>query len=140
MRKRKKDRRRTDSDWKVRPRPSPANLLVLTVLGVLGAMAAAAGLFGTGLEETTPHGQVLTSLQRVAEAQEAHYHETGSFAPSLHSLDLETPEGVRVELVRASRESWEAVAGHPVGLSCIQGGSYENGTVQRDQPLCFTDP
>jgi hypothetical protein len=140
MGKNKRDRRQAESGVRLRPRSSPANILVLTVIGVLGAMAAAAALFGTGLEETTPHGQVLTSLHRVAEAQERHHQETGTFARWIHTLDVETPEGVRVDLVRGDDAAWEAIAGHPVGLTCLQGGRYERGAVQRDQPICYTDP
>jgi hypothetical protein len=136
----RQERRNRESVVRYRPRPSPANVLVLTVIGVLGAMAAAAAVFGGGLEETTPHGQVLTSLQRVAEAQEQHHRQTGAFARSLHELDITPSNGVRIDLVNGGPNAWEALAGHPIGLTCMQGGRYERGTALRDQPLCFTDP
>jgi hypothetical protein len=135
---RQRDRRRTPSDLRVKPRPSPVNLLLMVVAGVLAATAAAAALFGTGLEETTPHGQVLTALQRVADAQEDHYRDTGAFARWLHSLDTEPLGEVRVELVRGDGNGWEAMATHPVGLTCIQAGKVDRTKVRREQPLCYT--
>jgi hypothetical protein len=136
----RRERRNTESQIRNRPRPSPANVLVITVIGVLGAMAVAAAVFGGGLEETTPHGQVLTSLQRVADAQEQHHRETGAFARSLSELDVTPSDGVRIDLVRGGPDAWEAIAGHPIGLTCMQGGRYDRRTALRDQPLCFTDP
>lgn len=135
---RQPDRRKTPSDFKGRPRPSPANLLILVVGGVLAATAVAGALLGTGIEETTPHGQVLTSLQRMADAQDTHYAETGAFAGWLESLDLEPVGDIRIELVRADGTSWEARAVHPVGLTCIQAGRVQGERAQRDQPICYT--
>jgi hypothetical protein len=134
------DRRRTPSDLRLRPRSSPANLLVLTVVGVLAATAAAAVLFGTGFDETTPHGQVLTTLQRVAEAQEEHHRRTGEFAPSLHLLDLQVPDEVIPALMRVDGDRWEAMASHPAGLSCVQGGILKGRQLRRDPPTCYTAP
>jgi hypothetical protein len=138
MDERQPDRRTAPSNLRSRPRPSPANLLIFVVGGVLAATAAAAALFGTGLEETTPHGQVLTSLQQVADAQEAHYAEAGTFARWLHSLDQEPIGEVRVDLVRADATQWEAMATHPIGLTCIQSGRLNGPRPMRDQPLCYT--
>lgn len=137
MTERRHDRRRIPSDLTVRPRQSPANILILVVIGVLGATAAAAVLFGTGLEETTPHGRVLTSLQRLGDAQEAHYRETGAFAEWMRSLDIDTPEGIKLDLARADRSSWEGIATHPAGLTCVQEGTAQNGQPQREPPICY---
>ncbi len=137
MTERRHDRRRAPSSLTVRPRQSPANVLILVVIGVLGATAVAAVFFGGGLEETTPHGQVLTSLQRLADAQDAHFRETGAFAEWMHTLDVETPEGIRLDLARANRTSWEGIASHPAGLTCIQEGMVQNGQAQREPPICF---
>jgi hypothetical protein len=135
---RQPDRRKTPIDLRGRPRPSPANLLILVVGGVLAATAVAGALLGTGIEETTPHGQVLTSLQRVADAQDAHYAEAGVFAGWVETLELEPLGDVRIELVRADGTGWEAMAIHPVGLTCIQAGHVQGERTQRDQPICYT--
>jgi hypothetical protein len=137
MAEKKRDRRRIPSDLKSRPPSSPANFLILVVVGVLGATAVAAALFGTGVEETTPHGQVLTSLQRVAEAQEEHYRRTGTFGEWLHTLDVEVPGEVRVAVLRGDRLSWKVTAAHPVGLTCIQEGHARQGRPAREPPVCY---
>lgn len=137
MTERRYDRRRTPSDLTARPRQSPANVLILVVIGVLAATAVAAALFGTGLEETTPHGQVLTSLHRLGDAQEEHFQQTGAFAEWMHTLDVEVPDGIRLDFVRANRNSWEAIAAHPAGLTCIQEGVVRNGQPRRDPPICY---
>jgi hypothetical protein len=108
------------------------------VIGVLGASAIAAALLGSGMEETTPHGQVLTALQRVAAAQEDHHARTGSFADWIQSLDVESPADVRVSVTRAGATGWEATATHPIGLTCIQEGRLHQGRLVRDQPVCYT--
>jgi hypothetical protein len=138
MTQKERDRRKTPSGLKVRPRSSPANFLILVVVGVLGATALAAALLGTGLEETTPHGQLLTSLQRVAEAQEEHHRSSGSFAEWIHTLELEVPAEVRVGLSRVDASGWEATASHPVGLTCIQEGRLKDGRPVRDTPICYS--
>jgi hypothetical protein len=138
MAERKRDRRTTPSDLKVRPPSSPANFLILVVIGVLGASAIAAALLGNGMEETTPHGQVLTALQRVAVAQEDHHARTGAFADWLESLDVEAAEGIQVSVTRAGAAGWEAMATHPIGLTCIQEGRLQQGRLVRDPPVCYT--
>jgi hypothetical protein len=140
MREGQPERRRTPSDIRNRPPASPANFLILVVVGVLAASALAAALLGTGTEDTTPHGQVLTALQRVAEAQDEHHRSTGSYALWIESLDIEVPEDVRVGLSRADESSWEATASHPVGLTCIQDGHARQGRPQRGTPVCYTMP
>lgn len=138
MDERGRERRRIPSDLKQRPPSSPASLLILVVVGVLGATALTAAFFGNGLEETTPHGQVLTALQRVAEAQEQHYLEAGAFARWTHTLDVEPGSGVHVEIIRGDGVAWEAVATHPMGLTCEQAGKIERGRAVREQPACYT--
>jgi hypothetical protein len=138
MDERGRERRRIPSGLKQRPPSSPVNVLILVVVGVLGATALTAAFLGNGLEETTPHGQVLTALQRVAEAQEEHYHEAGAFARWMHSLDVEPGSGVQVEIIRGDGAGWAAVATHPMGLSCEQAGKVERGRALREQPTCYT--
>lgn len=131
------DRRRMASGVRNRPRASPASLLILGVTVVLAASAVAAALLGNGMEETTPHGQILSSLQVVADAQEAHYRETGSFAGWLHTLELEPVGDVQVSVIRATDSDWEAMASHSVGLSCVQAGRLEAGRAKREAPVCY---
>jgi hypothetical protein len=138
MSERERDRRKTAGDLRMRPRSSPANFLILVVIGVLGTTAVAAALLGTGVEETTPHGQVLASLQRVADAQEDHHRRTGRFADLLHTLELDLPEGIHVGVSRGGETGWEATASHPVGLLCVQEGRLQQGRAVRDQPVCYT--
>jgi hypothetical protein len=137
---RERDRRTTPNPLQVRPPSSPANFLILVVIGVLGATALAAALLGTGLEETTPHGQVLTSLQRVAEAQEEHHRRTGTFADWTHTLDVDVPADIRVGLTRGGASGWEAMASHAIGLTCIQEGRLHKGRPVRESPVCYTTP
>jgi hypothetical protein len=138
MGERPQERRRAPSGLKQRPPTSPANLLILVVIGVLTASALTAALLDTGLEETTPHGQVLTALQRVAEAQEAQYQEAGAFAGWMHTLDVALPEDVRVDVIRGDERGWEAVATHTVGLGCAQVGKVERNRPVREVPVCYT--
>jgi hypothetical protein len=134
----RRERRKTPGDLRGRPPSSPANFLILVVIGVLGASGLAAALFGTGVEEVTPHGQVLTALQRVAEAQEAHHRRTGAFSDVAQTLQLTVPAEVRVGVSRGGPTDWEATASHPIGLTCIQEGRVHQGRLVRGQPLCYT--
>jgi hypothetical protein len=133
-----RERRRRTSEMKMRPPSSPANFLILVVIGVLGVSALAAALMGTGTEETTPHGQVLTSLQRVAEAQEERFRSTGAFAEWIHDLEVEVPGEVRLGLARGTPTEWEATASHPIGLICIMEGELRQGRPHRGPPMCYT--
>lgn len=135
---RRRERRRAPSELKQQPRTSPANLLILVVIGVLAASGLTAALFDNGLEETTPHGQVLTALQRVAEAQEAQFQEAGTFAGWMQTLDVVLPEEVRVDVIRGDERGWEAVATHTIGLGCAQVGKLERDRPVREVPVCYT--
>lgn len=132
------DRRRQTGDFRTRPRSSPASLMILTVSGVLLATAAATALLGGGASDATPQGQLLGTLEAVAESQEEHYGATGSFAGWEGALEVEVPEGVDIRIVHASRESWEALATDPgVGLSCMQSGSWLSGRQILEPPICY---
>jgi hypothetical protein len=136
------DRRKNSSELVTRPPSSPANLLVLAAVAVLGASAAAAAFMGGGFEDVTPHGQLLGNLQVVAEAQERHYTQHGSFAVWLRSLDVEpTDPDIRMTLTQGGADRWEAVAYHPVGLTCTREGRIVDGVPLSDRPVCFmTEP
>jgi hypothetical protein len=131
------DRRTTPSTIKNRPRSSPASLLILGVTGILAASALAAALLGNASEETTPHGQVLAALQLVADAQEEHFRQTGAFALWLQTLDVTPRDGVQLGMVRATDTAWEALASHPVGLTCIQEGRVDGDRPRREAPVCY---
>lgn len=136
---RAKDRRRNSGALVTRPPSSPANLLVLTVVGLLGMTAAAGAFMNRGFEDVTPHGQLLGELQAVAHAQERHYAENGSYAAWVRSLDVNpSSPDVRVTLLRGGQDEWEAVADHPIGLTCTQEGRVEKGVARSDRPVCFT--
>jgi hypothetical protein len=132
------DRRRMPSGVRNRPRSSPAGLLILGVTAVLATSALAAALLGSGMEDTTPHGQILASLQDVADAQDAHFRDTGAFAGWLHTLDVDPRGDVHVSVIRGSETGWEAMASHPVGLSCVQAGYVDGGRPQREAPVCYS--
>ena len=135
---RARDRRNRSSELTTRPPSSPANLLILAILSVLGVTAAAAAVMGSGFDDVTPHGQLLGDLQRLAEAQEAHYAETGAFAGWIRTLGVEPSPDVRMTFVRGGGDAWEAVADHPAGLTCTRGARAVNGVVRTDPPACFT--
>lgn len=134
-----RERRKNSSELVTSPPTSPANLLVLTVLGVLGATAAAGAFMGGSFEDVTPHGQLLSNLENVAEAQARHYAAHGSFAGWLRTLRVE-PQGedVRMTLMHGGTERWEAVAYHPIGLTCSREGRAVDGVPWSDRPVCFT--
>jgi hypothetical protein len=136
----KRDRRRIPSDLRTRPPESPVNILILVVIGVLAVSAIAAALLGGGHEETTPHGQVLTSLQRLSDAQEAYHEAQGHFAEWTHTLDVEAAGDVRITVIRGDAAEWEATAVHPAGIMCIQTGTFSQGRAVRDPPVCYTMP
>ena len=138
MSRRARDRRSGHDPLTPQPRSSPANLLILTVIGVLGMSAAVAAFMGSGFDDVTPHGQLLGDLNRVAEAQQEHYQETGAFAEWIRTLEVVPSSDVRVTMLRGGGHVWEAVADHPVGLTCTQSGRVEGGAVRTDPPSCFT--
>lgn len=137
---RARERRRVKHEIGTRPRQSPANLLILTVVAVLGATAAAAAVMGGGFDDVTPHGQLLGDLQRVADAQERHYAEHGEFAAWIQSLNVASHPDIRVTLIHGGSREWEALAHHSIGLSCTQAGRIERGLAWTDPPACFTTP
>lgn len=135
------ERRRGPTDLGNSPPGSPANLLLLTVIGVLGISAAAAAVMGSGFDDVTPHGQLLGELQRVAEAQEARYARSGEYAEWLPTLGIEPHPEVRLSLVHGGGDRWEAVAYHPIGLTCIQSGAVDRGAPATEPAACYTvDP
>lgn len=137
----RRDRRTATHNLGTRPRQSPANILILTVVGVLGITAVAAAVMGGGFDDVTPHGQVLGDLQRVADAQAMHHAEHGEFAAWMRSLNVASHPDVRVTLLHGGKTEWEAVAYHTVGLTCAQTGKLERGAVRTEPPACFTtDP
>ena len=135
---RARERRNRSSELTTRPPASPANLVILAILSVLGVTAAAAAVMGSGFDDVTPHGQLLGDLQRVAQAQETHYAETGAFAAWIRTLQVETNPDVRITFILGGGDAWEAVADHPAGLTCTQGGRAVGGVVKTDPPACFT--
>ena len=135
------DRRTRPTELTQRPPSSPANLLLLTVIGVLGISAAAAAVMGSGFDDITPHGQLLGELQRVAEAQEAHHARAGEYAQWLQTLGIEPNPEVRLSLLHGGGDRWEAIAYHPIGLTCTQAGRVEGGVAKSEPPACYTiDP
>ena len=140
MTRQRDDRRRRTHELRTRAPSSPANLLIMAVVGVLGITAAAAAFMGSGYDDVTPHGQLLGDLQAVADAQVRHYEDRGQFAQWTRTLAVETSPDVRLAMVRAGADEWEAVAHHPIGLSCTQGGRVVDGVVTTDPPTCFTGP
>ena len=138
MRDRSADRRRNSGEFRVRPPKSAANVLILAVAGMLLATAAATVFLGGGMEDRTPHGQLLAALRQVADRQEAFHRENGRFAGWLRTLEMEPPDGSEVMLLEGGTERWKAVARHPVGLTCVQGGQLAGGRPVRDDPACFT--
>ena len=140
MEERRIERRRREEAPPVRARTSPVNLLILAVIGILGVLAAATAVVGTGFDDKTPHGRVLGDLQHVADAQELHHARYGEFAAWLEALGVEPKEDVRLILTRGDSTGWEAVATHAIGLTCVQGGRVEeSGRVVRDRPTCYNE-
>lgn len=137
---RRRERRRKSGDFRTDPRASPASVIVVLVSSVLLATAAATALLGGGFDDAMPHGRLLGSLQKVAEAQEAHHRRTGEFAIWGGALDVNLAEDVNLTVVRANAVHWEAVVRAPaVGLSCSQGGVWRDGQPIREQPVCYRE-
>lgn len=137
----RRDRRKKSGDFRTKPPPSPASLLVVLVSGALLVTAAATAIFGGGFDDATPHGQLLGTLQTVAQAQEAHYRQNGEFAGWRNSLDVEVPAEVELTMLRGDAAAWEALAEAPdVGLSCSQSGGWSGGAPTREQPVCYRHP
>lgn len=133
------DRRRGSGDFRVRPRSSPANILVLMVTGAVLAAGAASLLWG-GFGDRTPHGRLLGVLNEVAEAQESHWEAEGRFARWAGQLSVPDRAGMDVLITGDAQGGWEAVAtDREVGLSCRQRGRLtESGLPERLEPVCFT--
>lgn len=134
-----RNRRRQSGEFRVRPRSSPASLLVLTVSAVLlGTAAATALLGGGGFDDATPHGRLLGTLQAVAEAQESHYEAHGRFASSPAPLGLDPVDGVELVLTGDQR-GWNAFARSlEADLDCSQSGGARDGKPVRDEAVCFS--
>ena len=140
MQERRIERRRRDEAPRVQAQTGPANVLILSVIGVLGLLAVTTAMVGTGYDDKTPHGRVLGDLQRVADAQELHHQRHGEFAEWLESLDVRAVEGVRLTVTRADQRTWEAVASHGVGLTCVQTGQLDKRARPiRNRPVCYMD-
>lgn len=137
---RRGERRKGSGDFRTKPPPSPAGVLVVLVSTVLIATAAASAILGGRFDDATPHGRLMGSLQQVAEAQETHHQRTGQFAAWPESLQVELPADVNLELLRGNADAWEALVRAPeVGLSCSQTGAWLDGSLVREQPVCFRD-
>lgn len=134
-----RERRRTSGDFRVRPRPSPVNVLVLGIAAALIATAGASLVWG-GFNEATPHGRLLDTLHQIATAQEVYWSRAGRFAPGLEPLRIASPGGVVVRVTRGDATGWEAMVSDPkVGLGCRQEGSVGgSGRPERGEPVCFT--
>lgn len=113
-------------------------MLILTVAGMLMATAAATVLLGGGLEDESPHGQLLSALRQVSERQAAFHRTHGRFAGWLRTLEMEAPAGIELVLVEGGTETWQAVARHPIGLTCTQRGHLEGGRPVPAEPACMT--
>jgi hypothetical protein len=134
------ERRRNAGAASSRPRQSPVNLLILTVIAGLVATTAASVIMGGGVDDGTPHGRLLGVLERVGDAQEAHHEATGRFTPWTTPLDVAVPEGLEVTVVRGDALGWEALAtDRGLGLSCLQRGRWEGSGGVREPPACFTN-
>lgn len=132
------DRRKTSGEFRTEPRSSAASLMVLMVSAVLVITAAATAILGGGFDSATPHGRLLGTLQRVADAQEVHHRETGRFAAWRGALEVDVPDDVELTVVRADAERWEALVEAPaVGLSCSLAGSWSAEGAQREEPACY---
>ncbi|HUG42040.1 MAG TPA: hypothetical protein VMM12_16350 [Longimicrobiales bacterium] len=114
------------------------NLLILTIVGVLGISAAAAAVMGNSYDDVTPHGQLLGTLQRVADAQKRHHARTGAFAQWIQTLHVEAGPDVRITLLRGDATEWDAVVRHDGGLACMRSGRAEGVVVHTDPATCFT--
>lgn len=136
----RRDRRRGTGEFTVSPPSSPGSMLVLLVSGVLLTTAAAAAVFGGGFGDQTPHGRLLTTLERVAEAQEGRHQETGTFASWHETLPVEVPADVELQLLSGGNGQWQALVTAPdVGLSCSQSGRRVDDSFLREPPTCYRD-
>lgn len=137
---RRRDRRTKSGEFRTDPRSSPASVIVVLLSSLLLATAAATALLGGGFEDATPHGRLLGSLQKVAEAQETHHRRTGEFSAWSEALQVDLPDGASLTVLRGTAAEWEVRVRAPeVGLTCSQGGVWRNGQPVRKQPVCYRD-
>jgi hypothetical protein len=98
---------------------APGSLLVLVSLAlaapVQGQTASAAAW------QATPASMLKNTLRGVAAAQARYYLANRTYAASAERLELKTESGVRIEILGASANGWQAKAtyqGQP-GQSCV---------------------
>ena len=71
--------------------------------------------------QATPASKLKTMLRNVVAAQERYHAERGSYASGLQALEVEVESGIRVQIVAAGADGWQAKATYQArpGKSCV---------------------
>jgi len=94
--------------------------LIVMVLLLL-PWPAAAQTPASAAWRATPASLLKTTLRAVAAAQARYRGDHSTYAGSTQQLDVRPQDGIRVEILAASSEGWQARAVHPSqpGRSCV---------------------
>jgi Tfp pilus assembly protein PilE len=94
---------------------------VVLLLAVLGAGALRAQTSAPAAWQATPASVLKSALRSVLAAQERYYAANETYAPSVEVLGLRPEAGVRVDILVAGTNGWQARATHQTqpGRSCV---------------------
>jgi hypothetical protein len=103
---------------------SPRRWLVLSclVLSSAGAVRSAAAQSSARVAwQATPASMLKSALRSAVAAQQRFRAANGTYAPAIEQLGIPREPGVRVEIVRAGPDGWQAKAMHQQqpGRSCV---------------------
>ena len=102
----------------------PRRWLVLSCLMLASAGAARSAAAQSSAQaawQATPASVLKSALRSVAAAQQRFRAANGTYAPSIERLGMSRDPAVRVEIVRAAPDGWQAKATHQhqPGWSCV---------------------
>lgn len=102
-------------------RPSSATLIAPVLLALLVTSDGAAQTSSSAAWRATPASLLKWTLRSAAAAQSRHRAGSGTYALSTSSLGLALEPGVRVEILAAGPDGWQARATHrdQPGRSCV---------------------
>ena len=103
-------------------RPSSATLIASALLSLVAVTSRAAAQTGSAAAwRATPASLLKGTLRTVAAAQSRHRSTSGTYAASTAPLGVSLEPGVRVDILAAGPDGWQARATHrdQAGRSCV---------------------